>query len=397
MTITTNGGNDYLGRSSAVTTTGAILTGAGADTVVAGAGDQSIDGGDGNDSIWGGAGGDTLSGGEGADTFILTANTDLIATNAFVDSITGGNGTDTIRLADALPADGTGFTIAAADSWSRVNTVEILSASPTADAISITVKDDVTAAGLTSIDLSGDTTTAGNNIVNISSDITGSIITTLIGSAGMDTLTGNGIAQTITAGAGADVIDAGGGTDTIQLGVIGTINTAILDISDGASDKVLLGTTATSTDTITGFLAGAGGDILNVSAFFGTTAIDAMHGTSTSTLGLALSSSIDVSDANVLSVYGASSLAATNFGTTASSTVIKTVSSSKYLVLDLLTGTGAATAAITADNALVYEVSTDTNNMATVTLMGNLVFSHTDAVSSLTTGGGLLAANFSIS
>jgi hypothetical protein len=88
--------------------------------------------------------------------------------------------------------------------------------------------------------------------VNIS-NLTGA--NTISTGAGADVITGGTGADTITGGEGSDVITGGNGLDTINL----TETTA-------AEDKVVTGSLAANADTIIGFAAGSGADILDLSA-----------------------------------------------------------------------------------------------------------------------------------
>jgi Ca2+-binding RTX toxin-like protein len=238
QTVTlTNAGGTFGWTLKNTSATGSAITGSGKDDIISGSTtDASVD---------------TLVGGAGNDIFDYTATANVVSGGAFIDSITGGDGTaDAIRITTA-----TGVTIASGDSWARVATVESITAGSSAGVISITVNDNVTAAGITTIDLSGDTDSTGNNVIDLSNDTTGSIITTVKGSAGADTITGNAAAQTITGGEGADTITGGAGNDTIDL----TETTPVVDtvkFSAAANN---------GTDTILSFTAGASKDVLNVS------------------------------------------------------------------------------------------------------------------------------------
>lgn len=136
-----------------------------------------------------GAGGiDILDGGTEDDTFVYLLQTDLFTGGNIVDTITGGAGTGDAIL---IGTNATAFTIATGDSWARANTVEKITSVANTAVVSITLNDDVTTAGITTVDLSGDTSATGSNVIDISADTAGSLITTITGSAGVDTITGN--------------------------------------------------------------------------------------------------------------------------------------------------------------------------------------------------------------
>jgi hypothetical protein len=118
----------------------------------------------------------------------------------------------------------------------------------------------------------------GTSFVTITSTLTGALNATggpgadiISGGAGNDSLSGGGGADTLNPGAGADTVNGGAGADTITLTV------------DGASDTIVLGTTASSGDTINNFLVGAtNGDILR---FASGTSNAVAHGTTAAVTG----------------------------------------------------------------------------------------------------------------
>ncbi|MCD1645499.1 DUF4214 domain-containing protein [Aurantimonas coralicida] len=85
-------------------------------------------------------------------------------------------------------------------------------------------------------------TVVGTNAIIDAGSLTGKL--TVVGEAGNNAITG---------GSANDIITGAGGLDTI-------------DLSKGGTDVVRLGTAAADRDTVTGFQAGAGGDIIDVGA-----------------------------------------------------------------------------------------------------------------------------------
>jgi len=166
---------------------------------------------------------------------------------------------------------------------------------------------------------------------------------TIKGTDSADTIDMNNVTE--DSSAGKLIINGGKGADTITL--------------SAAVDTVVLADTAANNgeDTIIGFTAGASNDVLDISAF---------NAVQTSLLSGSIANSLDATSTpdNVIVLDDIESLTADNFGDTASSTVIKTAASKKYFVL-----------ADDDDADTVYDmyyVTTDSNNAATVELVGHV-------------------------
>lgn len=217
-TIDLSGDTDTTGAnvlSVAAYTAAAVLKGsARVDTITGGAG---------NDTITGGAGADVLAGGAGDDTFVYAALTDLFTASAdtLVDaSIAGGDGTDTI----AITVTGASASVALdeTDPFAAISSVEVLkTVGATAEIISIDLKADAYAAGITTVDLSSDTNVTGANVIKLD-NMGGGM--TAIGGAGVETITVSASADTIRGGGGNDVIVGGGGADTLVFEATAALN-----------------------------------------------------------------------------------------------------------------------------------------------------------------------------
>lgn len=184
---------------------------------------------------------DTITGSAQDDTFNYLLQADLFTTNASVDSIVGGLGTDTLSVGTS----GTGFTIAAADSWARISGVETLTAVANTAAVSLTLGATAQTAGITTVNLPSAASTAGNDgKIDVSAYTTVGV--TVNGGAGSDTLTGGAASDSITGGAGSDTIVGGSGADTITGG-------AGVDSIDGGAgnDRAVMAATGDSATTIT--------------------------------------------------------------------------------------------------------------------------------------------------
>jgi len=229
----------------------------------------------------------TITGGTGNDVFTLV--------NDAAGTWNGGAGTDTLigpaGVWGLQAATISNFEIINADSAastvldflaSQLNgsTMTIVADNGNATAIQV---DDALAMDSQTLDLSGlvfDTSTgnmAAAAVVVDASQQSGSLSAnanmTITGTAQADTITGNdgtGV-NTISSGAGADIIVGGAGADIITTGAGADIITGgdgadVIALADGATaavDIVIL-TNALTSDTITGFTVGAGGDDLTV-------------------------------------------------------------------------------------------------------------------------------------
>ena len=262
----------------------------------------SINGGSGNDTITGqgtinaGAGDDIITitgksnvtGGEGKDTF------DVQAEKVTITDL--GAGKDIIKVA------------AGAEVTATVTGEFVVSESNYVNDGSVTFK--VAADGV--LDLSK----ADGNITSIEITGTGAKV---VGTVGDDTITvGSGASGTVKGGDGNDKIDAsaaigavtitgGEGADTITGGA-GDDNIDLTETTP-ASDTIIFGASkaANGVDTITGFTAGSGGDVLDVSEFLNATAsVDRQTGTGTS------ASQVDTTFGKNVIVLSSSALTATN-------------------------------------------------------------------------------------
>ena len=158
----------------------------------------------------------TITGGEGADS---------IAMENAADVLTGGLGTDTLVVSLDAILGGIEVNLGAAD--------QVVSMNGSANSTVQSAFENVDVSAYTGF---------------------GAVVT---GSTGANTIVGTALADQITSGNGADTITGGAGSDTIVLSeTTAAIDTVILTgtgtIASGAVNK----------DTITGFTAGTGGDVL---------------------------------------------------------------------------------------------------------------------------------------
>jgi hypothetical protein len=307
-----------------------VTTGAGKDKVTLGDQDQSKSS---NNTI-------TINLGDGDDT-LITANVGA-SNSKTVLKVDLGAGNDTVVVTDSF---GTGTH--SIDFGDGTDTLKF-EGSANKDISTVTLEN------LEKVLLTG----AGDLSVQAASFSGKSIEIITIGSGRLQ-LVGTDGADTIDAstlnivGPNGVKIKGGGGNDTITL-------------KSGAVDRVVFEATAAANgvDTIKNFEFGNGKDILFVSGFLGAS-VDADNGSST--LGVSIAN-LDLTaggGANVAFLNDIQTLTSANFGSTASATVIKTAASSKYFIIADVAGD--------ADDIMnLYFVTTDTANVATVTLVGTI-------------------------
>jgi hypothetical protein len=262
LTVDASGMTGDLSATSSATML-TITGGAGEDTITAATGVASV-----------------LDGGAGNDTLVTGVNADL--TTATFTNFEVINGSSTV-----LSSQINGLTIIADDA--NLNDINITASGVDTNVINlsgITFLD--TADGIDMTPVAGNATQLTTTItLNSAMTITGSNgADELLGFGGADTITGGGGADNISAAAGADTIDGGAGDDTLDGGTgadsitLGagddTINQAYGDgvaasaIADSAGVAHVAGdllaagdviTFANGADVISGFTAGAAGDL----------------------------------------------------------------------------------------------------------------------------------------
>ena len=275
LTATTNAG-------TAVTLTG----GAGADTI-------TVVGG--TSTITGGTEADTITGGAVADILVYLLQEDLVASSAVIDSVVGNTGTDILSIG----TNATAFTIAATDSFARMQTVETISAVNNSAIVSISLGASAETAGIRTVTMAGASAAAGN-IINIST-FSAATDTTLTGGSGATLITGGAGNDLIVGGAGIDTVVAGLGNDTIT----GAAAADNMNGGDGDDTFIFLATVdlfaaGTNAITDTSITGGNGTDsllvggtltaayaIVNTEVFTGITSVETITGAA-NTAGISL-------------------------------------------------------------------------------------------------------------
>jgi len=172
----------------------------------------------------------TITGGEGGDAIAMRNASDVL---------TGGLGTDTLTVSVAAILGGIEVNLGATD--------QIVSINGSSNAAVQSAFENVNLSAFTGF---------------------GAVVT---GSTGANTIVGTGLADQITSGNGADNISGGAGADTIDL----TEATAAVDnlvTVVGASAALADVSAANGLDSVTSFVAGTGGDVLNFAAIAASTA-----------------------------------------------------------------------------------------------------------------------------
>jgi hypothetical protein len=196
-----------------------------------------------------------IVGGAGADVFNYSTTGQLISSAVVIDTINGGAGTsDELKL---TAANGTTLTIATGDSLANITNVEKITAGSSAGVISIT-RPATTNTNFTTIDLSGDTDANGTNVI---SNTGANAITTIIGSAGIDTIT-------LGASAPSTSVTGGAGADTLSIATTNpvTIDDATIAVTgtSGSVETIIFVNTALTNVTVTG---DSGADVITLGNF----------------------------------------------------------------------------------------------------------------------------------
>ncbi|WP_309087228.1 type I secretion C-terminal target domain-containing protein [Phenylobacterium sp.] len=265
----------------------------GADTIAGQMGDDTLLGGEGNDNLAGGGGADSVSGGLGNDTLNGGADNDLIDGGDGVDMVVfGGNDPLTVNLSTTGPQ-----TINAAHGTDTITNVENVGGSFGDDTIIGNSSANVLTGGATGNDsLSGadgddllfggvgnDTMDGGDGVdFALYTDATGSVSVDLSASGpqmtgwgGQDTLVnveavvGGNFNDTLTGSTGANTLNGGAGDDLVVVQqASGQTLTATLG---GGVDTIEIAATFAGAVVVTDFVAGAGGDVLDLEDLLDTT------------------------------------------------------------------------------------------------------------------------------
>ncbi len=242
-----------------------ITAGKKAVSIIGGAGVDAIYGGRADDTISGGGAADSIYGGAGNDGITITNHTNLVA----LATLDGGAGNDTLSITTP------GATLVDADFASTVNmeTLKLVSAATAGTSLGA----NFAAAGFSSIigATGADAITFGNSTVgiNVSMDLGSAASDDITGSPGADSLT---FTTAIGVSGGTASVDGGASSDTIKLKdgvanyayVEGGTGQDIINLGVAHTGSVTVAQTAAvdnSTDTISNFIKGSSGDVLEFS------------------------------------------------------------------------------------------------------------------------------------
>ncbi len=240
---------------------------------------ESVVGGTGTDTITLAAGGQTITALSGVETLIGGSGTDIVTLAAggqttiasLVETITGGGGNDTVTLGTAQSSGSIDLN-GGTDSLTLADGANTLSVSDTETIIGGSGNDAVTLGSLQSsgtvIDLNGgsDSLTLANGV----NTLTVSDTETITGGSGADSITLGAGGQTVAALSGVETLIGSSSADTVTV----TGSTAgTLTLGGGADSITISGATGAQTivygatgeygDSVTGFTAGASGDVID--------------------------------------------------------------------------------------------------------------------------------------
>jgi Ca2+-binding RTX toxin-like protein len=215
-------------------------------------GNDTLDGGSGNDTLIGGAGADSLTGGIGADMASYAGSDTAVTVSLASGTGSGGHAAgDTLSGIECLQGSEFNDTLTGsslANTLDGGNGNDVLAGGNGGDNLNGGIGNDTASfsgsGSAVTVDLGAGTASGGHATGDSFSSIeslTGSIYAdSLTGSAGANTISGGNGDDTITGGIGTDVMTGGGGADDFRF----------VAIADS-------GTTGTTRDRITGFVAGS--------------------------------------------------------------------------------------------------------------------------------------------
>lgn len=227
-TYTVNGGNGVD-----VITGGDHISG---DTLNGGVGADTINGGGGNDTITGGRDGDIQNGGSGDDRFVVTAQVDIAAGEAY----NGGSGIDKLDIETAAAINLNAATIGSDMEILEANGAVSIRANQLDVFDTVQVAGPITLTTSGAVDLSGSRVTtqtfnlaAGGNTLDLTGETTvGHIIN---GAAGVDTILGGDLNDQLLGAGGNDQLTGGGGVDQFRYTSVASGQDTIHDFS-GTTD-----------------------------------------------------------------------------------------------------------------------------------------------------------------
>jgi Ca2+-binding RTX toxin-like protein len=249
-----------------------MIGGLGRDTLAGAGGNDTVDGGFGADSMAGGVGDDTYGVTDTGDVVVELANEGIDTVRASVDWELGANFENLVLETGAIRGTGN----AAANEITGNDAANVLDGGEGRDTLAGGAGDDeyrvdnladrvieLAGAGIDLVVSSARTYTLGANVENATIEGDGAAI--LIGNARANVLQGGGGSNRLEGGASADSLVGGGGRDVLTGGTGGD-----LFVFEAASDT---GVNALARDRISDFVAGIGGDRIDLSG------IDAKAGT----------------------------------------------------------------------------------------------------------------------
>ncbi len=260
-----------------------LLAGDGNDSLSGGNGVDFLDGGEGDDSVMGDAGNDTVYGGVGHDSVFGGPDNDSVTGGDGNDSMRGSTGDDTVSDVGYLGddtlegSDGNDLLLAGDgnDSLSGGNGVDFLDGGEGDDSVMGDAGNDTVYGGVGHDSVFGgpdnDSVTGGDGNDSMRGS-TGDDTVSDVGYLGDDTLEGSDGNDLLLAGDGNDSLSGSDGVDSLNGG-------AGADTMTGGAgmDRFVYGNVSEAADAISDFVAGSGGDLIDleaVYAYLGYTGLD---------------------------------------------------------------------------------------------------------------------------
>ncbi|MDB5707151.1 MAG: hypothetical protein JWN66_4267, partial [Sphingomonas bacterium] len=270
------GGNDRDG----------LVGGQGNDRLEAGGNDDNLYGEDGNDTLYGSDGYDTIHGGAGLDKLYGEGTDDLLVIDSASDLIAGevydgGAGSDTLSLTGGGTFDLSTVSLVSVERLDNIYGTAVLTTAQLASFTYLSGTISFATTGAVTLGGSYNNVTfllnAGGNTIDASTASSGIRV---IGSVVGESITGSGYADQLEGGGGIDTINGGGGDDTLRGGAGADI------VNGGSGNDVILFDSASDLAAGEQIDGGADFDLIRLSSFGGSIALNLTTATMTGIEGI---------------------------------------------------------------------------------------------------------------
>jgi len=361
--------------ANVVVTLGSSADGSGVATITGGASDDSVTVGAGFDNalrVTIGGGNDVVNANGSAAVITVASASAITSDDVLIGGTTSG---DVISISGNSSATFGG-------NVSGFETITVSFNNGAADVTSITVADNMTAAGST-LTVSASAENSANDVFNFSggAELNGSF--NITGSAGNDSISGGLQADTISGGNGADIIVGGAGADNLT----GGLGADTITGGAGADTIVLTETTAAADtvrftsnlfteagDTITGFNANTGADVIE----FSNSVVTTGAGSNATLLTADVNGTLGANDVFIEITTTLSDLtSAASVASNLSNFTVTNVASGETVIFALQDGTDTYLWAFTQDGRTGIQASSDltfVSNLQLPSLSGQYIF-----------------------